>query len=250
MSFIVILDSDIRFQGWVENVKNLKKSKVNIERIINRQLKVSKILPNGDLSPKDLEIISHLSKSSFLIYSSYTEANLLRLIHLPNAFTSNEVSDILKKKNDNIIEGWMKAIKLALNKNNVTLEGGITKDSCLILLRKIVKNYLQDPAEIRNKLAHGQWVTAYNRTYTSPNNSITTKIACIDASKIDAWYKIFDKFAELLKQLIQSPNKGFQAQCKRIIDDINNIAQDSVNWSIYTKRARLMKLGVISESKI
>lgn len=245
---IVIIDNDIRYQGWVENVKDLKKSKTNIDRLINRQLKLSRLLPSGEIHPVDLEVISNLSKSAFLIYSSYTEANLLRLIHLPNAFTYNEVECILHKKKSNIIDAWFEAIKIALSKNNVTLVGNVTHVNCLISLKSIKKNYLKDPSEIRNKLIHGQWTIAYNSKYTRTHSDITNKIASIDIAQIDAWYKVFDKFSELLKQLIQSPNKGFPVQYTQIINEINSISIAAQTWNIYSKRVKLMKMGNIPKN--
>jgi len=247
---IVTIDNDVRYQGWVENVKHLKKSKTNIDRLINRQLKLSRLLPSGEIHPVDLEVISNLSKSAFLIYSSYTEANLLRLIHLPNAFTSNEVTCILHKKKSNIIDAWFEAIKIALSKNNVTLVGNITHANCLTSLKSIKKNYLKDPSEIRNKLIHGQWTIAYNSKYTSKNSDVTDKISSIDIAQINAWYKVFDKFSELLKQLIQSPNKGFSVQYSQIINEINSISRDTQTWNIYSKRVNLMKKGNIPEDTV
>ncbi|HHW53354.1 MAG TPA: hypothetical protein GXX13_09310 [Acinetobacter towneri] len=245
MSFITT-DTNPLYQGWVDNVKNLKKAKSNLVRLINRQIKLSKTLPSGDIRPCDLHIISNLSKSAFLIYSSYTEANLLKLIHLPNSFDKQEVEEILKvKKNKNIIEAWLKAINLASMKNNVSIVGVDSIETCERSLKEIVHLSLKDPSEIRNKIVHGQWSTVYNSRYLALNNTLTMEVENIDIAKIDGWYLIFDKLAELLKQLIQSPNKGFPVQYSRLIDEINNLVIETQSWNITTKRSKLLKLGPI-----
>jgi hypothetical protein len=243
----VSTDNDPLYQGWVDNVKRLKKAKSNINRLINIEIKLSKTLPSGDIRQTDLEKISDLTKSAFLIYSSYTEANLLRLIHLPNSFESAEVKAIIKAKQNNIINGWFKAIQLASNKNNVSIVGGSTIAMCEQSLQGIINSYLRDPSLIRNKLAHGQWSTAYNRNCSSLNSNPMVEPNNLDIAKIDGWYLIFDKLAELLKQLIQSPNQGFAVQYSQLIQEINTIAIEVQSWNLITKRARLLKRGGIPQ---
>lgn len=243
---IVTTDTDPLYKGWVDNVKSLRKAKSNVVRLINREIKLSKTLPSGDIRPSDLDIISDLSKAAFLIYSSYTEANLLKLIHLPNSFNRQEVKTILRvKKEKNITMAWLKAINLASKKNNVSIVGGSSIATCEQSLKQIVNLSLKDPSEIRNKIVHGQWSTVYNSKFSLLNNDITSDVKNIDIAKIDGWYLIFDKLAELLKQLIQSPNKGFPVQYNKLINEINSLVTEVQSWNLMTKRDKLLRLGYI-----
>src|SRR5690606_22695234 len=98
---------------------------------------------SNEIELLDLEVIEYLTKSYFIIYSSYTEAMLLKLLYLPNSYTPDEVGNILDLKKNNIISAWLRAIDIALNKNTLPVNGVVTKEDCNRKLKSITEKYLK-----------------------------------------------------------------------------------------------------------
>lgn len=238
--------NDPLYKGWVQNVKSLNRSRSNLKRIINRTLKASNPPDSNEIETLDLEVIEFLTKSYFIIYSSYTEAMLLKLLYLPNSYTQDEVSIVLNLKKNNVISAWLKAIEIALNKNTLPVNGGVTKEDCNERLRYITKKYLKEPSLLRNKLVHGQWSVAYKSNLLALDSAATTKISEVDYVKIDVWFQIFNMFADILIQLIQSPNKGFPSQYYSLIEKIELFAIKSQQWNLRSKKYELISKGPIN----
>jgi|GEM_PF-583016 len=237
--------NDPLFRGWVKNVKSLNLSRSNLKRIINRILKASNPPDSNEIELLDLEVIEYLTKSYFIIYSSYTEAMLLKLLYLPNSYTPDEVGNILDLKKNNIISAWLRAIDIALNKNTLPVNGVVTKEDCNRKLKSITEKYLKEPSLLRNKLVHGQWSVAYNSKLLAIESDTTRKIAEIDYVKIDVWFQIFNMFADILTQLIQSPDKGFPSQYYTLIEKIELFAIKSQEWNLKSKKYELISKGPI-----
>ena len=95
-------------------------------------------------------------------------------------------------------------------------------------------------------MVHGQWSVAYNSKLLALDRATTTKISEIDYVKIEVWFQIFNMFADILTQLIQSPNKGFPSQYYTLIEKIELFAIKSQEWNLRSKKYELMSKGPIN----
>src|SRR5690606_27881777 len=87
-----------------------------------------------------------------LVYSSWTEALLVKTVHTPFGFTIDEKEKILKDKD--VINKWKKSVNTAFAKFH---NNGSEIPNKKKKIHKLLEDYLRNQAQIRNKIAHGQW---------------------------------------------------------------------------------------------
>ena len=180
------------------NVRKLLKVKKSLLRDINRN---SKLNNNSDVEIK--------TKMYSLLYSAWSEAQFVQILHTPKALFPRDIQDIeAEKKQNGIINGWKLLIELAINK-----VGNINKSSDLQTRKEtiinIISNHVEKQSILRNKIAHGQWVHALNREHTKESFDFTSDLNNLDYVKIDILFKIHQYLGLILRDLVQSPKKGF-----------------------------------------
>jgi hypothetical protein len=74
----------------------------------------------------------------------------------------------------------------------------------------LIDTFVQEPASLRNKIAHGQWAVALNRTRTAVNPDLTAKIQSLDIVTLDRWFAVASHLAEIIEALIESPERHFR----------------------------------------
>src|SRR5688572_26741066 len=124
-----------------ENVRFLERARKRINTEINSYLR------KGDMASV------HLFTNIYaLLYFSWTEAYLVKLVHTPNGFSSAEKTFILD--NRDIIVKWTKCIDTSFDKFR-HFDPTIPDQS--VKIHNLVDEYLNTQAKLRNKIAHGQW---------------------------------------------------------------------------------------------
>lgn len=208
------------------NVRKLLKVKKSLLRDINRSSKLNNI--------SDVEI---KTKIYSLLYSAWSEAQFVQILHTPKALFPREIQDIeLEKKKNGIISGWKLLISLAIDK-----VGDISKSDDFLSRKStiinIINNHIEQQSILRNKIAHGQWVHALNREHTKESIEFTEALNHLDYVKIDTLFKIHKFLGLIMRDLVQSPKKGFHHNYWTNIIKLENYVKKTESWSAESRKA-------------
>ena len=143
---------------------------------------------NDALRRDDSHSLKIYTNIYLLIYASWTEALLVRLIHTPSGFTDEEKAKILKDKN--VLNKWGKCINTAFSKFK---KSGSEIPNKKRQIKKLIHSYIGTQANIRNKIAHGQWEYPLFSKNMSHNPEILIYMKSIDVIQIDTWFEIFGR---------------------------------------------------------
>lgn len=214
------------YEASCKNLREIKCRAKTVKRMINRA-----ILENR----KD-EIIT-LTKMYVLIYSAFAEVSFLKLIHTPYGFSEDYIEEIQKQRC--LEEKWLKCFDLAFSKIvNESKLGDINNKKQK--LKRILLEYIIEPSQIRNKIAHGQWLIAFNNQSSSINNATTEKIKNIDFVKIDILFNIYDKFQICIEDLIESPYKAHYKYYYTNITYLEEFIQKTKEWTFESRKEKIL----------
>lgn len=216
-----------------KNVRRLKQVQTNLIKDINFYLK-----KNNDFQ------VEIKSKLLALLYCTLSEAQFIQIVHTPDGFTSAEIETIKSAKNSKLEEGWKAMIDLAMNKvgdwsNNTDLTN--RRNSIL----KIIDEFIIKPSVLRNKIAHGQWEFALNRENTKQNEDLTSQLSSLDVVQITKWFEIHQFMALIVRDLIQSPKKGFHNNYWVNLTSLEQYLETSKNWTLETKKQELLRKPIV-----
>jgi hypothetical protein len=128
------------------NVRHLKQVQKNLTMDINISLL------KGDSFKVNLK-----TKLYSLLYSALSEAQFVQILYTPFGFQESEINKI--KSDRSIFKQWESMIDISLGK-----VGDFEKNQDLKMrrafLKNIVKEFIEKPQLVRNKIAHGQWLHA------------------------------------------------------------------------------------------
>ena len=209
-----------------KNVRHLKQVKDNLVKDVNKELK--KLDNNFNIELK--------TKLLALLYCTISEAQFIQIVHTPKGFSYAEIEMIKGKRS--IVDGWKLMIDLAMNKvgdwNNVNDLLNRRNE-----LHNIVAIYIEEPQGLRNKIAHGQWVHALNNINTNENQDTTNRMKNLDVVKITIWLEIHQYLAYIIRDLVQSPQKGFHNNYWVNLVKLNDYIANSQNWTIEKRIERI-----------
>ncbi len=171
-----------------------------------------------------------------LTYSAWSEAQISQILYTPDAFTSSEISNILKiKKSSGITAGWNKLLAISLDKVITTKEERNKKKK---ELRKYIDTYIRKQSQIRNNIAHGQWINTIEKNpqkVTESNNRLNN----LNVVDIMIEYKIHTILGKIIRDLVQSPNNGFKGNYINHINNLKSYLNKTKNWTISNKFTRI-----------
>ena len=207
------------YKASVKNVRGLKSSRKKIKQLINLSIKNNK---------KD--IIPILTKNYALLYSAFAETCFLKMIHTPYGFSDDRILQICSKRN--LETKWTKCLELAFNAvDNSSGEFYNKKQS----ITRFVANYILAPSQLRNKIAHGQWVEALNSENTSTNPETTARISSLDFVQIDILFDIYEKIGQVVEDLIESPHKTHFRDYYNHLTELEALVERTKDWTIESK---------------
>lgn len=158
---------------------------------------------NDCLRKDDFSSLKIFTNVYLLIYSAWTEASLVKLIHTPSGFTENEKKSILKDRD--VLNKWKKCVDMAFSKfNNKGSEIPNKKKK----IRKLLDDYLKTQANIRNKIAHGQWSYPLQKNNIKHDADSGLLLNLIDVIQIDTWFEIFEEVIAVVNGLIDAREKN------------------------------------------
>lgn len=213
------------FRASVLNVKDLDKQRRIITALVNRAIR----------ERKDTDL-NCLTKVYALLYSAYAEVSFLKLVHTPNAFNDSEIFQIESERN--LEEKWAKCVELSfkrLGRNSNFGEIANKKQT----LNRILKNYIIKPSQIRNKVAHGQWIECLNNNCTKVNSDATLEMKQLDFVKIDRYFSIYKKFQQCILDLMLSPKTHYRDYYV-IMVELEKYIESTKLWSLETKKKQIL----------
>lgn len=225
------------FSIQTENVRELEKSWEQGNRLVNESLR------NRDQAATTIQ-----TKLMALLFSAYTEAIFSKLIHTPQALTEKEISKLKSEFKKNSYRGWVECLNLIVGK--ITTKDKAYKDQVILDVKNLLENYIKQPSEVRNRMAHGQWVIALNSTNTQKNSSITSKIRNLDIITLTRYKKSFSLISLIIEDLIESPNKAHVNTYRKKIDEFNKEQQRMAPWTLQGRIQKLRQKPTFCENCI
>jgi len=216
------------FQEQTKNVKYLKKVQNILRKDINHYIK-----KNDSFSVKYKTLqYAHL-------YSALSEAEFLQMLLTPNKFTSAEIATI--KRQQSIEKKWNALIEIAFNKANASWQSVPDLHSKHDFILDLIEKYVKGPKNLRNKIAHGQWVIALNSNNTAVDSTITNDLNQLDMVKISIWFEVHHSLCDIVRDLIQSANNAFLRDFNKHCTYLQNFISKTSSWTIADKKKLLDK---------
>ena len=209
------------FQSSVSNVRELKRQRTALKRLFNRSLR-----------QKDHSGFEALKRLYALLYSSFAEVSFLKVIHTPYGFSENEITQIQGQRN--LEQKWIKCLELAFQRiNNIANKGEIQNKRQT--LERLIQTYIIEPSQLRNKIAHGQWVVALNNDNTALNADTTQRINNLDFVQVDILFVVYEKIGQVVEDLIESPHKAHFRDFYFHITELEQLVEETKSWTLSSK---------------
>lgn len=225
------------FFSSCENVRELAKSLKVIKRDINLDI----------LKDKESDLRAH-TKLLALLYCCYAEALFAKIVHTPCGLDLRDVNGI--RSEGTIVGKWNRCVELAVGQ---LYKGKPTPDALdgrsqikhnhshnvEQVLKRMVNRYISVPVTTRNKLAHGQYVRAFNSGMTKLNDETTALIESLNAVKIETDLYALERLSTMLEDLIESPQRGhFRFYYPNVVE-LESELQRRDKFTLEAKKLRL-----------
>lgn len=209
------------YKAYVNNTNDFLLAGKEVRRTINRALKENK--------PNTIQV---QTKIYALIYSTYSEANFMKMILTPYGFEQKYIEEILKQKN--LQQKWFKVIDLAFKKLTASSKGSEIPNKNQELKRIVIK-FVVDPSIMRNKIAHGQISVALNSGNTSLNTELTQKLKELNVVNIFRLFEVNKRLVSIIEDLIESPKKAHYNFYYSKLQDLQDFIDKSAAWDLNSK---------------
>ncbi|WP_228933748.1 hypothetical protein [Paraburkholderia saeva] len=171
-----------------------------------------------------------------LLYSAHAEVVFSKAIHTPYGLSDTDISDI--KGQGTVPLQWHKALDLGLTRVSAA---SIVVDTSAIRAKMsaLIKQYIETPSIVRNKIAHGQWAIALNGKNTKVNNNLTAQVESLNVVELGTLHEACSRLANILELLIESPSNAFPRDFDA---EINAHAQELAEMNSRTIETRIEQL--------
>lgn len=215
------------YEACVKNCKKLKSEQKILCRLIKQAIR----------EHKDEQIKTYTFLLA-LLYSSFAEASFLKLIYTPDGFSDTEISQILDARN--LENKWEKCFELALKKVlNSTNAGEIANKKQQ--LTRILHEHIIEPSQLRNKIAHGQWVACLNNECTNYNDETTKKLNSLDPVYIMREFNIYMYFVLCIEYIIVSPQKAHPQYYYKQYQDLIDYIKKTDKWDLSSFKKEILQ---------
>ena len=157
------------------------------------------------------------------LVSSWIEVRVLKLIYEPNAFSDDQIKEILKTNVLN--ERWKKALLFSYSKSFKITDPATIQDKRYEYLADLISQDFLESNQVRNRLAHGQWRFAFNKDLTAINTDLTKIIEEENIMKLQIKMNIFKDIAQIIHDLTVSKptfERDFNAYFNRVKENKNH----------------------------
>lgn len=217
------------FNAQTENVRELKRAWVHI----NRQI-------NGSLLKGDKATTVIQTKVLAVVYCALAEAIFSKMIHTPHGLTLDEIEQIKNsKKAGGVKSAWTKCAELAICRVDGVSPSHVP--NTLRRLSSLIGDYIYDPSLLRNKLAHGQWSVALNQENTAVNGEITQEIK--NCTVIDLYRRehALSCLSAIIEDMIESPNRAHRRDFWVHLTELEEGERAASQWTLERKIEQLRK---------
>lgn len=209
------------YKQHVANLRELETALMNTSRIARAAIASSD--PQQSLR-------TLLRMYAFLI-GAWAETRLCKLLHEEFGFDSAE-REIVKNKNTQL-EQWQHAIDLAFRKHHGIKKATLDKRTLGVdyaarreALQDVLKDELRIIIEIRNKLAHGQWIYPLNNDGTAVDSEKYTRINNENLQSLQTKFALLEHLANAVHDLVVSPGafkRDFEGHYKKLLQARTNL---------------------------
>ncbi|MGE6574211.1 hypothetical protein ACQKFM_04795 [Paenibacillus xylanexedens] len=169
---------------------------------------------------------------SYLV-TCWAEVRILKVAFEQNAYNQKEISEILNAST--LEDKWITALNISFCKayrirytndcDVIESKLPFTDSSRYSALLSLIKNDLVESIEVRNRIAHGQWLFAFTNDLKNFPQELTTKLRVENIVKLQLKMNLFKNLAKLIHDLAVSP-KTF---IRDFDDNYKNIEQQKKN---------------------
>lgn len=223
------------FRSQTANAKELRSAMRQVHRAINAALR-----RNNQTTAVTF------TKVYALLFCAWAEANFSKVLHTPYGFDLNEIAQVQQAKSYGIAKAWKKCAELGLR--HLEARRGSFLPNAQQNLEKIIDKYVFDPSLLRNKLAHGQWVIALNRSNDAVNQDLTNTLSQLNVITIDAWVKAHELLSLAVESLIESPKRAFMRDWYGFVSNLEEQAREAASRTLSEHVARLKKKDAASNA--
>ncbi|MBE7635161.1 hypothetical protein F7642_12590 [Tenacibaculum finnmarkense genomovar ulcerans] len=221
-----------------EEIKNIHVVQSRNVRHLKRVQKSMTMDINHYLIKNDTFQVGIKTKLYSLLYSALSESQFTQIIHTPFGFVHSEILKIQSERS--LVDSWHLLLDLALKK-----VGNWETNSDLALkrnkLKELITEYIEKPQELRNKLAHGQWLFALNSKNTKENETTTERIEKLNVVEISIWFEVHQYLCFIIRDLVQSPSKKFHFNYWINLTELEKFLEKSSAWTL-EKRVESLKI--------
>lgn len=205
----------------VENLRGLDKAIKDIQYVTKQSIR------NGN-SQKNLDSFKRIY--TFLI-AAWAETRLDKLLCETHTFSDSAISII--KKQDSQLKKWLTAVELSFKQHHNITNKKLTKENIgqthfdrFKALEGVLKNELKAIIEVRNKLAHGQWLYPLNRKSDALSTNIYQALNNENHLSLMFKFKIIKNLSDIVHDLIVSLptfERDFSRTYRKIEDAQRNL---------------------------
>ena len=193
---------------------------------------------NMALRKDDSHSVTLFTYIYLLIYTSWSEAALVKLVHTPFGFSESEKKKILKDRD--VLNKWTKCVNTAFAKFR---KQGSEIPNKKKKIKRLVEDYLKTQGQMRNKIAHGQWEFPLYSNNMSHDPDALVFLKSIDVIQIDTWFEIHKELVEIVRGLIDSRehnnHKAHYNDYFLRLSNIETIIDKRKKWTLEEKKRRL-----------
>lgn len=187
------------YRYHVENLRGLDKAILEIEFITKQSIRSGNTRNN----------LESFKRIYALLIAAWAEARLNKILTDKHTFTNNSLQAIERAGSQ--LNKWLKAVELAFKQHHNLTSEEITSNSIGAVhferyskLKSLLKNELKPIIEVRNKLAHGQWLYPLNRHSTNLSNNIYQALNNENHLSLKFKFQIIGYLSDIIHDLIIS----------------------------------------------
>jgi hypothetical protein len=193
--------------------------------------RVNTVLCKG--SSHEIQIYTRLHALMFCVWA---EAEHLRLVYTPYGFSSSEIREVLRQRS--VEDRWKKILEIGLGRTQLDPNGSMRRQFGP-RLERLIQEFIVGPAQLRNKIAHGQWIEAFNGESSALNAETRQRLALLDVIEVDRWHFVFKRLSLIVEDSIESPQRAFRRDTWTRIAEVEAGLQRMRTWTVESKVEKL-----------
>jgi len=221
------------FEQHHQNLKQIERAISLIELALRQSISTSTEPPKKPGLPDENNQVYIYTKILSHLISSWIEVRVLKIAYEPQAFNAQETHEIITQKS--FRDKWNTALEIAICKayritrnDRIAEQLSFSARARYTALRKIIDDELLSSYQIRNRIAHGQWLYAFKDDFSGIATDIMPRLRQENIVSLQIKYKLFRSLAQTIHDLAVSP-KTFERDFDnnyRIIEEQQNNAHN------------------------